>query len=417
MTLIQHVSAVFKQFQFPKRKGPDKLPGHYITFLVGLFVSRLGDSLNAFAIPWISYQLTGSVIVMGSLFATSVLPIVLFGSIVGVLVDRWDRRKLMLVTDIVRALMVSLIPALHLLGLLQIWHLYVISFILAIASLLFDIATVSSIPQLSGNQLTRANARYQLVNQLADLIGPVLAGAIVAAIGGFNTLWLDVISFAFTFLVVFRLPSIGDTGSTDKKHSLKGIFKDLAKGFKWLIQDRLHLSLSLQAMVGNFGISAVLAVFMYYLVSVLQLNSQQSGLNYMLIGVGGLFGSMAVIPLDKRFRRGLLIPVLLGVGTLGFLVALTNLSWLAPGIALGIATACNVSWNSLVASVRQETVPSDMLGRVLGFSKVFTRLAMPLGAFAGSLLSTINPALVFVLAAAAKGVEVVIALMSPIRKL
>ncbi|SFJ81496.1 MFS transporter [Thermoflavimicrobium dichotomicum] len=410
LTLIKNIwSTVFKSFQLPR---------DYITFLAGLLVSRLGDSLNAFAIPWISYQLTGSAIVMGSLFAISVLPIVLFGSVVGVFVDRWDRRKLMLTADITRALLVGLIPILHLLNLLSLWHLYVISFILAVLSLLFDVATISSIPQMAGNDLTRANAGYQLVNQLADLAGPTLAGVIVAAIGGFHTLWIDVLSFAATFLAIFRLPSLGSTHLTDdRKNNLRNMAKDIVEGFKWLMHDRLNFSLSLQAMVGNFGASAVLAVFMYYLLSTLHLNSQQSGFNYTLIGIGGLIGSMVVIPLDKRFRRGVLIPILLGIGAIGLVFAITSRFWLAPGIALGIATVCNVSWNSIVASVRQETVPSDMLGRVLGFSRVFTRLAMPLGAFVGSFISSINPSAVFVLAAVTKGLEVVIALVSPIRKL
>nr|WP_232345324.1 MFS transporter [Paenactinomyces guangxiensis] len=418
MTLLKSLwSTVLKSFQLTKPSGSNPLPRDYIILLSGLLVSRLGDSLNAFAIPWISYQLTGSAIVMGSLFATSVLPIVLFGSVVGVFVDRWDRRKLMLTADITRALLVGLIPILHLLNLLSLWHLYVISFILAVLSLLFDVATISSIPQMAGNDLTRANAGYQLVNQLADLAGPTLAGIIVAAIGGFHTLWLDVFSFTATFLAVFRLPSLGDTHLTDRKNILRNMAKDIVDGFKWLMNDRLNFSLSLQAMVGNFGASAVLAVFMYYLLSTLHLNSEQSGLNYTLIGVGGLIGSMVVIPLDKRFRRGILIPILLGIGAIGLIFAITSRFWLAPGIAFGIATVCNVAWNSLVASVRQETVPSDMLGRVLGFSRVFTRLAMPLGAFVGSFISSINPASVFVLAAVTKGLEVVIALVSPIRKL
>jgi len=87
-------------------------------------------------------------------------------------------------------------------------------------------------------------------------------------------------------------------------------------------------------------------------------------------------------------------------------------------MAFGIVTICNVAWNTLVTSVRQETVPSNMLGRVLSFSRVFTRLAMPLGMMIGSLISSsISPAAVFAIAAASKGVEVLIALWSPIRKL
>lgn len=91
--------------------------------------------------------------------------------------------------------------------------------------------------------------------------------------------------------------------------------------------------------------------------------------------------------------------------------------WLAPGIAFGIAMTCNIAWNTIVATVRQETVPSNMQGRVLGFSRVLTRLAMPLGALVGGIISAYNPVFVFALAAFTKLIEVFIALYSPIRKL
>ncbi|CAM3916037.1 Mfs transporter [Bacillus mobilis] len=78
---------------------------------------------------------------------------------------------------------------------------------------------------------------------------------------------------------------------------------------------------------------------------------------------------------------------------------------------------CNIAWNIIVATVRQETVPSNMQGRVLGFSRVLTRLAMPLGALVGGIISAYNPVLVFALAAFTKLLEVIIALYSPIRKL
>lgn len=191
----------------------------------------------------------------------------------------------------------------------------------------------------------------------------------------------------------------------------------MKEGFKWLMNDRLNLALSLQAMVGNFGASAILGVFMYYLVSTLHLSAEQSGFNYTLIGVGGLLGSIIVVPLERRFRRGILIPVLLGIGAIGLTYAIWSKYWLAPGIAFGIAMTCNIAWNTIVASVRQETVPTDMQGRVLGSSRVLTRLAMPLGALAGGFISDFNPVAIFVLASLTKIIEVIIALTSPIRKL
>lgn len=393
-------------------------PSTYVIFIFGLLISRMGDSLYTFALPWIAYKLTGSAIIMSSLFAIGVLPIVLFGPIVGVIVDRFDRRKLMWVADLGCIILVALIPILYNLSVLQLWHLYVVSFILAVLSMLFDVATITVIPRIAGQSLTRANSAYQMVNQIASLAGPALAGIIIAIIGGINALWINAISFIATLVAVLLLPKLEKKKPTDRARTLlQTIRNDMKEGLKWLMNDRLNLALSLQAMVGNFGASAVLGGLMYYLLSTLNLSAEESGINYTLIGVGGLLGSIIVIPLERRFRRGILIPTLLGVGAIGLTYAIWSEYWLAPGISFGIAMICNIAWNTIVASVRQETVPTDMQGRVLGFSRVLTRLAMPLGALVGGLISDFNPVAIFILASTTKVIEVIIALTSPIRKL
>jgi MFS family permease len=390
----------------------------YKIFIFGLLISRLGDSLYIFALPWIAFQLTGSAVIMSSLFAINVLPIVLFGPLVGVIVDRYDRRKLLWIADIASIILVSLVPILHSLHLLEIWHLYVITFILAVMSMLFDVTTVTLIPQIAGASLTKANSLYQMVNQLSSLFGPMLAGFSISFIGGFQVLWINVLSFIATLIAVLLLPSTKTLNSTNnEKNTFQNVFADLFNGFKWLKKDRLNIALSLQAMVGNFGASAVLGVLMYYLLSTLHLTPAQSGYNYTLIGIGGLLGSLIAVPLEKKFRRGVLIPLLLFFGALGLTIALWSTYWLAPGIAFGIAMTCNIVWNTIVTSVRQETVPSNMQGRVLGFSRVLTRLAMPLGALVGGIISAYNPIFIFALAAFTKLIEVFIALFSPIRKL
>lgn len=393
-----------------------QLPLQFLIFLIGQLVSKLGDALYTFAIPWISYELTHSVVVMGSMYAVSVLPIVLFGPIIGVFVDHWDRRKLMMFADITRAILVAFIPLMQMLTILQLWQLYVVSFLLAGLSLLFDVSVVASIPNIVINKnLTKANASYQLINQAGDLIGPLLAGIMITTIGGYRTLWFDVISFAGTLWAIWRIQTLG---KPVVKTRLKEIFRGMSEGLHFLTHDKLNLSLSLQAMIGNFGYSAAYGVLMFYLLSTLHLNAAQVSYNYSFLGIGGLVGSIIVIPLERYFRRGVLIPILLIVGTCGFFYALVTPLWLGPGIAFGIVTICNVAWNTLVTSIRQETVPANMLGRVLSFSRVFTRLAMPLGMMVGSLVSSsISPVAVFAIAAVAKGVEVLIALWSPIRKL
>ncbi|MBZ4222347.1 MFS transporter [Bacillus wiedmannii] len=390
----------------------------YKIFTFGLLISRIGDSLYTFALPWIAYQLTGSAVIMSSLFAINVLPIVLFGPLVGLIIDRYDRKKLLWIADITNIILVSLVPILHTLHLLEIWHLYVITFILAVMSMLFDVTTVTVIPHIAGASLTKANSFYQMINQLASLFGPTIAGIFISFIGGFQVLWINVLSFIATLVAVMLLPSIKTVNSKNKdKNTHPNVLSDLFSGFKWLKNDRLNIALSFQAMIGNFGASAVLGVFMYYLLSTLQLTPEQSGFNYSLIGIGGILGSLIAVPLEKRLQRGLLIPLLLFAGAIGLTFALWSTYWFAPGIAFGIAMTCNIAWNIIVATIRQETVPSNMQGRVLGFSRVLTRLAMPLGALVGGIISAYNPVLVFALAAFTKLLEVVIALYSPIRKL
>ena len=111
----------------------------YKIFIFGLLISRIGDSFYTFALPWIAYQLTGSAVIMSSLFAINVLPIVLFGPLVGVIIDRYDRKKLLLVADITNIILVSFVPILHSLHLLEIWHLYIITFMLEVLSIKWSI--------------------------------------------------------------------------------------------------------------------------------------------------------------------------------------------------------------------------------------------------------------------------------------
>nr|WP_241673838.1 MFS transporter [Bacillus wiedmannii] len=105
-----------------------------------------------------------------------------------------------------------------------------------------------------------------MVNQIASLAGPVLAGIIIAIIGGINALWINTISFIATLVAVLLLPKSEKKKPTDRaKTLLQTIGNDMREGLKWLINDRLNLALSLQAMVGNFGASAVLGGLMYLL--------------------------------------------------------------------------------------------------------------------------------------------------------
>lgn len=387
----------------------------FAIFLAGLTISKLGDALYMFALPWIAYDLTGSAVVMGTLYATEIVPILLFGSLAGVFVDRLDRRKLMIVGDVLRALIVALIPLLGSLGLLQVWHLFVVAFSLSMISLMFDVATTIAIPELAGKELTKANAAHQLIMQLGSMAGPALAGVVIASLGSYGALWLDSLSFAGTFLALLTLPPFKNaiTGTTAQT-----VFSGMIEGFRWLWNNSVIKVLSLQALIGNFGFGMVNAVLMFYLRDVLGLSSAIGGLNYSMLGVGGILGSLAIVPLTRRFRRGQIYPALLLFGMTGLLIMATLRTWWAPGLGFGMVSACNVAWVVLSTSVRQENIPGELMGRVLSFTRVLATAAMPLGATLGGLLvERFDPSLVFLIAASTKLVEALIARFSAMRSL
>jgi predicted MFS family arabinose efflux permease len=159
-------------------------------------------------------------------------------------------------------------------------------------------------------------------------------------------------------------------------------------------------------------------VLMFYLHDTLGLSAELSGLNYAMLGVGGILGSVAIVPLARRYRKGVLYPVMLSVGFLGLLIlAGVRTPW-APGLGFGIVAACDTAWVVLSTSVRQELIPAHMMGRVLSFSRLLSTAALPVGAVLGGVLvTTVDPAWVFLLAAAFKGSEALIARFSSIREL
>lgn len=391
------------------------LPQDFGLFLAGLTVSKLGDALYMFAVPWIAYELTRSALVMSTLFATEILPVLFFGPLAGVFVDRWDRRRLMLGADIVRAVIVASIPLLHMLGLLAIWHLYVAAFALALVSMAFDVSTMAIVPALAGGDLTRANAAQQLAMQIASMTGPALAGVVIAAVGGFNALWLDALSFGATFLALLRVPKVdvARTGQTTQT-----VFQGMVEGVRWLWKKTVIKVLAVQATFGNFGFGMVMSVLMYYLRETLGLSAVVSGMNYAMMGVGGVVGSLAIVPLTRRYRRGTLYPAILTFGGGGLLLMAAVRTWWAPGLGFGMLAACNVAWVVLSTSVRQELIPTELMGRVLSLTRMLATAAMPVGAtLGGYLIGVVDPAWVFLLAASTKVVELAIARFSPMRYL
>jgi DHA3 family macrolide efflux protein-like MFS transporter len=190
MTLVEKVRA-----QFP--------PGLFPLWLAG-FISAIGDEIHWVALLWLIYDLTGSKVATGLVGSAQFLPAVMFGLFAGVLVDRLERRRVMMVADIARALLVTIIPLLLISGYLRGIHLGIIAFMMSTFTVAFMPARDALVPELVPKEgLSQANALIQGSLNLAFLIGAGIAAAVLPLVKIPGLFYMDAVSFLASFVCIW----------------------------------------------------------------------------------------------------------------------------------------------------------------------------------------------------------------------
>ena len=162
----------------------------------GQLISQLGDKAYAIALTWWLLERTGSSLYVSSFLVTAMLPEFIFGPIAGVYVDRWNRKRILITSDILRGLIVTTITALHLMGQLQIWHVYLAAMGISLCSALFNPTTMAVIPTIvDKGLLPRANALSQMVAGTVSIVGPLAGATSVALIGYTGVFFFNAFSF------------------------------------------------------------------------------------------------------------------------------------------------------------------------------------------------------------------------------
>src|SRR2546423_984247 len=159
-----------------KSKQTRKFNSDFWKYWTGQTISNLGSSVTLFALPLLVYKLSGSALDLGIASAATFLPYLLFGLILGAWTDRVNRKRMMIGTDIGRALIVASIPFLFALGLLAIWWIYIVAFIHATLTICFEAGEFAAIPSLvNQDDLVTENGRIQASYSEASIVGPFLA--------------------------------------------------------------------------------------------------------------------------------------------------------------------------------------------------------------------------------------------------
>jgi MFS family permease len=383
----------------------------FLLLWAGQFVSQMGDRLAALAFPWLVYTSTGSALGTGAVFALYTLPYVLFGALGGVAVDRLDKRRLMIAVDLVRAALVIAVPFVATRSLPAVFAL---SFAIATAGVFFEPAKLAILPEIvTPGRLLRANSLFSTSENLTEILGWAFAGVLLASVSTSVAFRLDAATFAISaaalLLMRYRAPA-----RVAAENTVRAVWEELREGFRFLARDRGLRANTTMIVVCVAGLGAAYPLTFLFAVEVLQGGTGTFGALEAVVGVGFLAGSLALVALASRVRKGrVMIAGLAIMGTCLALVATTDSVWVAA-VPFAIFGAANAVVLIAVDTYLQQVVPDGMRGRVLG-----TRFTLTQGMYAvsvlvgGALAGVVSVRILFVVAGAIVAVSALVGLLSP----
>ena len=365
------------------------LNGSFSALWSGQLISLFGDRVHQVAIAAIVFVLTGSPIAVALVFVSATLPNLLFGPIAGTLVDRWDHREVLVVSDILRAAVVFIMP---IAATANIWLVYPLAFLLTSISIFFRPARIAILPRLvREDELLTANSALWIGETLADVIGFPLAGLFVALVADAVSIafWFDGATYLASALLLSTLiprpvqseapmgaRSPGDAG---------GFREELLTGWRFLRNEPVLLANTLLAVVAQLTVGVLIgqtAVFAEHVFG-------GQGFDWRAVygfiegsqGAGNLIGGFVIGLVGARLAKGrMIIAGYIVLGLLTTVMALSGNLGVVLSIAFGIGIA-NMLFIIPSQTLFQERTPGNLIGRVVGFrfSLVFGAMTLSIG--------------------------------------
>ncbi|MFI7045015.1 MFS transporter [Streptosporangium sandarakinum] len=370
-----------------ERVLPVRLGTGFRWLLASSWLTNLGDGVAAAAGPLLISTLTRDPLMISLSALVSWAPPLLFSLYAGVLSDRHDRRRIVIVANAVRVMVLAALVALMMTGTVTVATALVALTLRSIAEVFADSATATLTPMMVGkDDLVIANARlgtgFITLNQLA---GPPIG----AALFGLGFTWpfaaqLILVMAGIVLVSRIALPphgrQAGDPGS--------GTVRELVAGFTWTVRHAAVRTLALTILIFNFTFGAAWSVLVLYTQEQLGLGAVGFGLMTTINGIGGLVGTGLYGAITRRVSLGALMRIGLIIETLTHLgLALTHSPWVAGAIFLVFGAHAFI-WGTTSVTVRQRAVPSELQGRVGSVNTLCVYAGLVVGSLIGGLLAT-----------------------------
>ena len=370
------------------------LDSSFSALWTGQLISALGDRIHQIALAFVFIDATHSPLAVAGVFFVATLPNLLFGPIAGGLVDRWDHREVMIVSDLLRAALVLLIP---IAAVTNLAYAYPLVFLVTTVSIFFRPAKGAILPRIvAAEDLVPANSALWIGETFADIVGYVIAGLFVTLLRDQLPLafWVDSVTYIASAVLIASIAVAPPTRAVAAAAgaaarglwaTMRSFGGELRAGWRFLRGDKVLLANTIQATAGQFMLGIFLVLTPIYAANDLHLGSisDREAYGYLegAIGAGNLIGGFLIGLIGSRVRLGRM--VIAGYVLTGLAVALLPLTMSVP-VAVGIAFGSGVGNLAFVIpsqTLLQRRTPPEMMGRVLGlrFSVVFGSMTLAMG--------------------------------------
>jgi MFS family permease len=364
----------------------------FLRLWVGQTASQLGAQASQVTLPLIAVvALNASPERLGALRAVQQAPILLFSLFVGVWVDRWRARNVMVLADFGRALALAAVPITYLLGTLGIPMLFIVAFLVGVLTVCFDVAYQASLVRLvERDQLAQGNSVLEGSRSAAQIGGPALGGALVSLLSAPIAIVASTFFFTLSFLsirLIRRRESIPKQGERPARMRAQ-----IQEGLQLVVGDTSLRTVCLASGVFQFSFAALMTVYLLFLPRRLHLSGAAVGLALAAMGLGAIVGSLLSASLPRRFGYGVVL-VSAAVVADGVMLCVPGLHG-SSGITIALLMAINFLFGAFsqlvdvtVMAVRQAITPIQMQGRVVATIN-FTGMGLtPLGSLLGGYLA------------------------------
>ncbi|NUR90192.1 MAG: MFS transporter [Nonomuraea sp.] len=370
-----------------ERVLPARLGTGFRWLLASSWLTNLGDGVAAAAGPLLIASLTRDPLMISLSALVSWAPPLFFSLYAGVLSDRLDRRRIVIVANVVRAVVLAGLVVLMITGTVTVAAALVALTLRAVAEVFADNTTATITPMLvNRDDLAIANSRlgtgFITLNQLA---GPPIG----AALFGVGYTWpfagqLLLIVAGIVLVSRVALPPHGRRPGDAKPDTVR----ELVEGFRWTIRHAAVRTLALTILIFNFTFGAAWSILVLYTQEQLGLGSFGFGLMTTLGGIGGLIGTGLYGAITRRVSLGALMRIGLVIETLTHLgLALTHSPWVAGGIFLVFGAHAFI-WGTTSVTVRQRAVPDELQGRVGSVNTICVYFGLVIGTLIGGTLAS-----------------------------